>query len=96
MFKGAPSAAEWQAQLAGQTRLTVTAAEALEAVRSAWAAAVGEEWSQAPTNRHVLERARIGRSGVGLSRVVFDLLERKGFELRGEFAQSPGVLQQWA
>lgn len=44
MFKGAPSAAEWQAQLAGQTRLTVTAAEALEAVRSAWAAAVGEEW----------------------------------------------------
>ena len=45
MFKGAPSAAEWQAQLAGQTRLTVTAAEALEAVRSAWAAAVGEEWS---------------------------------------------------
>jgi hypothetical protein len=45
MFKGAPSAAEWQAQLAGQTRLTVTAAEALEAVRSAWAAAVGQEWS---------------------------------------------------
>ena len=45
MFKGAPSAAESQAQLAGQTRLTVTAAEALEAVRSAWAAAVGEEWS---------------------------------------------------
>lgn len=44
MFKGAPSAAEWQAQLAGQTRLTVTAAEALEAVRSAWAAAVGKEW----------------------------------------------------
>ena len=44
MFKAAPSAAEWQAQLAGQTRLTVTAAEALEAVRSAWAAAVGEEW----------------------------------------------------
>lgn len=45
MFKSAPSAAEWQAQLAGQTRLTVTAAEALEAVRSAWAAAIGEEWS---------------------------------------------------
>jgi len=44
MFKGAPSAAEWQAQLAGQPRLTVTAAEALEAVRSAWAAAVGKEW----------------------------------------------------
>jgi hypothetical protein len=31
MFKRSPSAAEWQAQLAGQTRLTVTAAEALEA-----------------------------------------------------------------
>jgi hypothetical protein len=43
MFKRAPSAAEWQAQLAGQTRLTVTAVEALEAVRCAWAAAVGEE-----------------------------------------------------
>ena len=45
MFKRAPSALEWQVQLAGQTRLTVTAAEALEAVRTAWAAAVGEDWS---------------------------------------------------
>lgn len=44
MFKRAPSAAEWQAQLAGQTRLRVTAAEAWEAVRAAWAAAVGEHW----------------------------------------------------
>ena len=42
MFKRAPSAVEWQAQLAGQTRLTVTPAEALEAVRTAWAAADGE------------------------------------------------------
>jgi hypothetical protein len=42
MFKRAPSAMEWQAQLAGQTLLTVSAAEALEAVRTAWAAAVGE------------------------------------------------------
>jgi Nucleotidyl transferase AbiEii toxin, Type IV TA system len=42
MFTRAPSAVEWQAQLAGQTRLTVTAAEALEAVRTAWAAADGE------------------------------------------------------
>jgi hypothetical protein len=33
-----------------------------------------------------LERARIGRSGVGLGRVVSDLLEREGRELRGEFA----------
>ena len=44
MFKRAPSAAEWQAQLAGQTRLKVTAAEALEAVRTGWAVAVGEDW----------------------------------------------------
>jgi hypothetical protein len=33
MFKRAPSAVEWQAQLAGQTRLTVSAA------------AVGQDWS---------------------------------------------------
>ena len=44
MFKRAPSAVEWQAQLAGQTRLKVTAAEALEAVRTGWAVAVGEDW----------------------------------------------------
>ena len=44
MFKRAPSAAEWQAQLAGQTRLKVTAAEAWEAVRTGWAVAVGEDW----------------------------------------------------
>ncbi|WP_338101302.1 nucleotidyl transferase AbiEii/AbiGii toxin family protein [Mycolicibacterium austroafricanum] len=36
MFDRAPTDAEWQAQLAGQTRLTVTAAEALAAVREAW------------------------------------------------------------
>ncbi|PRC62595.1 hypothetical protein C6A85_02240, partial [Mycobacterium sp. ITM-2017-0098] len=40
MFDRAPSDAEWQAQLAGQTRLTVTAAEALGAVREAWRQAV--------------------------------------------------------
>ena len=34
----------------------------------------------------VLERARIGRSGVGLGRVVSDLLEREGREFGGEFA----------
>ncbi len=33
-----------------------------------------------------LERARIGRSGVGLGRVVSDLLEREGREFGGEFA----------
>jgi hypothetical protein len=33
-----------------------------------------------------LERARIGRSGVGLGRVVSDLLECEGREFRGEFA----------
>ena len=45
MFRRAPSAVEWQVQLAGQTRLKVTAAEALEAVRTAWAAAVAEDRS---------------------------------------------------
>jgi len=45
MFQDAPSAMEWRAQLGGQTRLTVSAAEALDAVRTAWAAAVGEDWS---------------------------------------------------
>jgi hypothetical protein len=33
-----------------------------------------------------LERARIGRSRVGLGRVVSDLLECEGREFRGEFA----------
>ena len=33
-----------------------------------------------------LERARIGRSGVGLGRVVSDLLEREGRQFGGEFA----------
>jgi predicted nucleotidyltransferase component of viral defense system len=37
VFDRPPSDAEWQAQLAGQTRLTVTASEALTAVREAWA-----------------------------------------------------------
>lgn len=40
MFDGAPSDAEWHAQLAGQTRLSVSATEALEAVRKAWRQAV--------------------------------------------------------
>jgi hypothetical protein len=34
----------------------------------------------------LLERARIGQSGVGLGRVVSDLLEREAGEFRGEFA----------
>jgi len=45
MFEHAPSPSEWAAQLAEQTRLTVTAEEALNVVRTAWAAAVGEDWS---------------------------------------------------
>jgi predicted nucleotidyltransferase component of viral defense system len=36
LFKTAPSEAQWQAQLAGQTRLTITATEALAAVRDSW------------------------------------------------------------
>ena len=39
MFATAPVEASWRAQLAGQTRLTVTSDEALYVVRSAWAAA---------------------------------------------------------
>lgn len=36
MFDRAPKDAEWQTQLAGQTRLSVSATEALEEVRAAW------------------------------------------------------------
>jgi predicted nucleotidyltransferase component of viral defense system len=36
LFSRAPSDAEWQSQLAGRIRLTVSAAEALKAVREAW------------------------------------------------------------
>ncbi|WP_425271204.1 nucleotidyl transferase AbiEii/AbiGii toxin family protein [Mycobacterium gastri] len=41
-FTRAPTEAEWQTQLAGQTRLTVSANEALATVRGAWARAVGD------------------------------------------------------
>jgi hypothetical protein len=40
MFTKAPDEAEWQASISGQTRLAVTAAEALTTVRSEWARAV--------------------------------------------------------
>jgi hypothetical protein len=43
MFDKAPSDSEWYAQHAGQTRLAVTARDALAVVRDAWAAAVGED-----------------------------------------------------
>lgn len=36
IFNCAPSDAQWQAQLAGQTRLRVSAADALTKVREAW------------------------------------------------------------
>lgn len=38
MFSAAPTPKQWQEELAGQTRLTVTPEEALEVVRSAWSA----------------------------------------------------------
>jgi predicted nucleotidyltransferase component of viral defense system len=41
IFVNPPYDAAWQTQLAGQTRLTVTAAEALRIVREAWARVVG-------------------------------------------------------
>jgi len=42
MFTTAPTARQWREQLASQTRLTVTPDEALTAVRTEWAAAIGE------------------------------------------------------
>lgn len=42
LFDRAPTEAEWLAQLAGQTRLTVTARTALEVVRTAWRTASEE------------------------------------------------------
>jgi LPS sulfotransferase NodH len=39
LFTKAPTDAEWLAQLAGQTRFTVSASAALDAVREAWRAA---------------------------------------------------------
>ncbi|MGA8253815.1 MAG: nucleotidyl transferase AbiEii/AbiGii toxin family protein [Mycobacterium sp.] len=42
-FQTPPSDAEWQSQLAGQTRLTVGAADALAVVREAWARVVTSE-----------------------------------------------------
>ncbi len=44
MFAKAPPEHVWRDQLAGQTRLAVSAAGALAVVRAAWAAAVGETW----------------------------------------------------
>ena len=43
LFGAAPSEAEWRTQLAGQTRLTVDAADALAVVRETWARAVAAE-----------------------------------------------------
>ena len=43
LFTTAPSDAQWQTQLAGQTRLTITAAEALATVRESWARVAVEE-----------------------------------------------------
>jgi predicted nucleotidyltransferase component of viral defense system len=42
IFKSPPSDTAWQSQLAGQTRLTVTAAEALTIVRNAWARVIDD------------------------------------------------------
>ena len=43
VFRRAPSDAQWQTQLAGQTRLTITAAEALTTVRDSWSRAARGE-----------------------------------------------------
>lgn len=44
MFTKTPTEEAWQSSLAGQTRLSVTAAEALAVVRGSWASVVGEKW----------------------------------------------------
>lgn len=44
MFATAPVESEWRAQLAGQTRLNVTAEQALADVRTWWASALGADW----------------------------------------------------
>lgn len=41
LFREAPAETDWRRDLGSQTRLTVSAAEALAVVRSAWAAVVG-------------------------------------------------------
>lgn len=43
LFRDAPSDADWQAQLAGQTRLTVSAVDALHTVHTAWRKAIRAE-----------------------------------------------------
>ncbi|KHO23779.1 hypothetical protein QQ44_16395 [Mycolicibacterium setense] len=43
LFQRAPSPAEWHTQLAGQTKLTISAIEALDAVREAWQQAISTD-----------------------------------------------------
>lgn len=43
LFDRAPSEAEWRSQLAGQTRLTIGAFDALDAVRDAWACVANDD-----------------------------------------------------
>ena len=45
MFVAAPAQQSWLASLSGQTRLTVTAEQALRNVRLGWARAVGADWT---------------------------------------------------
>jgi hypothetical protein len=40
LFRSPPTEAEWQTQLAAQTRITISAQQALDAVQKAWCAAV--------------------------------------------------------
>jgi Nucleotidyl transferase AbiEii toxin, Type IV TA system len=44
MFTSAPSATAWESALAAQTRLHVSATEALNKVRAAWSSTLGESW----------------------------------------------------
>jgi predicted nucleotidyltransferase component of viral defense system len=57
LFLQAPSDDEWQSQLAGQTRLTVSANEALIAVRNAWGMAARTTPAMGETDAGALLRA---------------------------------------
>jgi hypothetical protein len=56
LFTKAPTDAEWRAQLAGQTRITVSARQALAAVREAWRAAVDTPDDQHTRGPHTYKR----------------------------------------
>jgi hypothetical protein len=61
MFAEPPSAMAWESALAAQTRLDVSATEALDKVRRAWAASMGESWT---TPRRQREQVTTSEGGL--------------------------------